>query len=102
MDEGSEEFKISKPYSFVSYFKKTMRPGDVECCHFSNKDCNQSGDAESLLDFRVTFGNTPEISFPCSAGGGLVITGSRNESSTINLEATCNHPDGTVSIHLAI
>jgi hypothetical protein len=35
-------------------FTKEMRPGDVSCCHYSNKDCSSDGKDDEVNSFHVS------------------------------------------------
>lgn len=80
-------------------FDKVVYSLQKECCHWSNKDCNPSGQRESYVGFhaRVKFfrdaAETGQVTIFCQAGGSLVFRGS--DWNDVNV--VCTHIDGSES-----
>ena len=69
-----------KPFKL---FSAKLDPGTHGCCHWENKDCNNEGKRDSIVEFGVTwsaglFGN-PSIchGFPIKAGGYVLVKGAK-------------------------
>ncbi|KAG2231525.1 hypothetical protein INT48_002919 [Thamnidium elegans] len=83
LENESSSLSIYDTRASISSFKKTIAQGEKECCHYSNTDCNPSGQKETLIRYHVRFGfngQNPEqakrLLAICSAGGSLTFVGS--------------------------
>lgn len=84
--------------SFFSYFQKRIRSGSKECCHYSDRDCNESGEREASLRFYTYFelngtraDYERELRVTCDGGGAIAFEG----SSLDDIFAVCTHVNGT-------
>ncbi|KAI7871840.1 hypothetical protein BDF14DRAFT_1878188 [Spinellus fusiger] len=63
----------SIPRQFKAY---NMRPGDVRCCHYSDRDCNASGKpyVEAVFSLRVTpLGDVTTVYLMGVPAGGYIV-----------------------------
>ncbi|KAI9337862.1 hypothetical protein BD770DRAFT_415562 [Pilaira anomala] len=55
-------------------FHKNIAPGGKECCHWSDKGCNETGRQNGRILFKIHFGNYVRI-ISNDAGGAIEFTG---------------------------